>query len=96
MRWIYMTTLLIALGVASQTHAASGELIIVERDDCHWCHVWQREVGRTYHNTPAGRIAPLRRVDLYAAKPQDLSHINLGRFTRRSFCSTRPAMRSAA
>lgn len=69
------------LMVVSSHAVRAAELIVVERDDCHWCKVFDREVGNTYHQTPVGRIVPLRRVDLYAAKPADLAHISLGRFT---------------
>jgi hypothetical protein len=59
--------------------AAAAELVMVEQANCHWCHKWDAEVGTTYDQTPVGRIAPLRRVDLADPKPADLDHINLGR-----------------
>ena len=31
---------------------------------CPWCAKWDRELGRIYPQTPEGRRAPLRRVEL--------------------------------
>ena len=73
-------TVLLALTTGTgRTDAA--ELILVEQENCHWCHKWDAEIGTTYDSTPVGRIAPLRRVDIGFPKPADLAHINLGRAT---------------
>lgn len=63
------------------SHALAAELIMVEQENCHWCHKWDADIGTTYNSTPVGRIAPLRRVDIAHPKPADLAHVNLGRST---------------
>ena len=60
---------------------SAAELIMVEQENCHWCHKWDVDIGTTYDSTPVGRIAPLRRVDIADPKPADLAGINLGRAT---------------
>ena len=76
----FALTLLITVHAApGSSHAA--ELIMVEQENCHWCHKWDADVGTTYNRTPVGQIAPLRRVDIADPKPSDLAHINLGRAT---------------
>lgn len=50
-----------------------------ERDGCHWCKAWDEEVGEIYRKTPAGKIAPLRRVNLHDKIPEDLHFLK--RFT---------------
>jgi hypothetical protein len=48
--------------------AQATELVMFERDGCIWCVRWHREVGAVYAQTPEGRMAPLRRVDMGAAR----------------------------
>lgn len=70
-----------ALFAVQSAAAHAAELIMVEQENCHWCHKWDAEIGVTYDSTPVGRIAPLRRVDIADPKPADLAHIRLGRAT---------------
>ena len=79
-----LTLLLAALALiltAAPDRTQAAELIMVEQENCHWCHKWDAEIGTTYDSTPVGRIAPLRRVDIGLPIPADLAHINLGRAT---------------
>lgn len=46
-----------------------------ERQGCPYCRRWLAEVGPVYPKTAEGRVAPLRRVDLAASRPADLSAI---------------------
>lgn len=46
-----------------------------ETEGCPWCAAWDREVGVIYDKTDADRQAPLRRVDMDAARPPDLEQI---------------------
>lgn len=55
------------------SHAA--ELVMFETAGCIWCAAWNREVGGIYHKTEEGRVAPLRRVELYGPRPEDLRDI---------------------
>ena len=52
--------------------APALELIMVEQDGCHWCAVWNEEIGPIYPKTDEGRAAPLRRIDLHRPVPEDL------------------------
>ncbi|GJM00391.1 MAG: hypothetical protein DHS20C07_20700 [Methyloligella sp.] len=62
-------------GVFGGTRALAAELIMVEAGGCHWCEVWDEEIGVIYHRTSAGKIAPLRRVDLHKKLPEDLNFL---------------------
>lgn len=55
--------------------AGAAELVMFERRGCPWCLAWHREIGPIYPKTPEGRRAPLRRVDLDGARPNDLAGI---------------------
>ncbi len=61
--------------------ATAAELVMFEQDYCEWCEAWRREVGVVYDKTAEGRIAPLRRVNIFAKRPADLVHIKGIRFT---------------
>ena len=79
-----ITAFALALFIVAFTPArasANAELIMVDQKNCHWCRKWDAEIGVSYDTTPVGQIAPLRRIDLHERKPDDLSHINLGRAT---------------
>lgn len=49
------------------------EMVMVEQDGCAYCQRWDAEIGPVYPKTPEGALAPLRRVDLRAPVPDDLS-----------------------
>ncbi|ETX27258.1 hypothetical protein [Roseivivax isoporae] len=53
--------------------AADTALVMVEEDGCVWCARWDAEIAPAYPNTAEGRAAPLRRIDLRAPLPEDLS-----------------------
>ena len=53
----------------------AAELIMFGHEGCHWCEVWGEDVGVIYHKTPAGKLAPLRRVDLHGPLPEDLKSL---------------------
>ncbi len=65
-----LASLVLALGVALPALAA--ELVMVERQGCHWCERWNAEIAPIYPKTDEGRRAPLRRVDIKAL-PDDLA-----------------------
>ena len=68
---------LILLGVSAfgPSGLAAAELVMFESANCEWCEAWDNDVGVVYHKTPEGRLAPLRRVDLHAPRPDDLSDV---------------------
>lgn len=61
--------------------ASAAELIMMEQKACPWCERWHAEIGPIYPKTDEGKLAPLRRVDIHEALPDDLSHIRMERFT---------------
>lgn len=46
---------------------------MVEQDGCAYCARWNAEIAEIYPKTPEGAYAPLRRVDLRAPQPEDLT-----------------------
>jgi hypothetical protein len=66
-----------AWGAAAQ----AAELIVFERAKCVRCLVWEREIAPIYPKTDEGKRAPLRRVDLGAARPADLTDISDVKYT---------------
>ena len=49
-----------------QSSAQSGlTLIMFEQDGCHYCEVWDENIGVSYDKTREGRYAPLKKVDIH-------------------------------
>ena len=65
--------------IAAEAHAA--ELVLFERAGCAWCAAFDREIAPIYDKTDEGKRAPLRRVNLDAPPPADLSAIEVERLT---------------
>ena len=65
----------VATLAAGSAHAQAGpaELVMVEEVGCPWCARFDREIGPIYPKTSEARRAPLRRIDLRAPVPQDLT-----------------------
>jgi len=61
--------------------AWSAELIMLEQPGCVWCKRWNEEIGVAYPRTAEGQKAPLRRVDITEAWPEDLAGIARERLT---------------
>ena len=73
---------LAAVSLVFATAAAdAAELIMFESDTCTWCERFDAEIGPIYPKTPESRCAPLRRVDLHAPRPDDLTGIKGVLFT---------------
>ena len=64
---------------ASNVRAA--ELVMFTRAGCEWCAAFEREIAPVYGKTDEGKRAPLRRVELDAARPADLAFIEVERLT---------------
>ncbi len=64
---------LFALILPASACEPSMELVMVEQDGCAYCARWNAEIAEIYPKTPEGAYAPLRRVDLRAPMPEDLS-----------------------
>lgn len=62
---------LVLLSLASPAQAA--ELLMFREEGCPYCEQWDREIGDIYPRTSEAERAPLRRVDLHAPPPGDVS-----------------------
>jgi hypothetical protein len=56
---------------------ADTRLVMIEEEGCIWCARWNDEIAHIYPKTDAGKAAPLRRLDIHAPAPDDLT------FTRK-------------
>lgn len=72
---------LVALLLGAPETARAGELVVFERPGCAYCQKFERDVMPIYDKTEEGRRAPLRRVDLSAGVPQDMTLALPVRFT---------------
>ena len=59
----------------------AAELIMFEQDYCEWCERWNEEIGVVYAKTSEGKRAPLKRVNIHAPIPGDISFVRVERFT---------------
>jgi len=74
----------VVLGFMTVLYAAplrAAELVMFESDICEYCEMWHDELGAVYAKTDEGRRAPLRRVDIDANRPKDLSGLRGIRYT---------------
>lgn len=72
---------LVAVAGMARVPADAAELVMFEKAGCGWCEEWHRTIAPIYPKTAEGRIAPLRRVDLNAPRPDDLASIAVGPYT---------------
>ena len=63
----------VALFGLAGLRADAAELLMVEQPGCHWCEVWNDEIGGIYAKTDEGRLAPLLRLDLHDGIPDGLT-----------------------
>jgi hypothetical protein len=68
-RWLVALSPLPLLLVGMAAPAFAAELLMFETRSCPWCLRWKQEVGVAYPNTPEGKRAPVRSVDLHAGSP---------------------------
>ncbi|MFT5798694.1 MAG: hypothetical protein ACI84R_002762 [Candidatus Azotimanducaceae bacterium] len=61
--------------------AADTVLVMVEEQGCVWCERWNDEIAHIYPKTVEGKAAPLRRIDLHAPLPDDLTFSRSLHFT---------------
>jgi len=61
--------------VSASPAFSAGELVMFNSSYCDWCELWEQEVGVVYEKTSEARIAPVRRVDIHDARPDDLKWI---------------------
>ena len=63
------------------TAMADTVLVMVEEQGCVWCARWNDEIAPIYPKTKEGQAAPLRRIDLHASRPDDLTFARSLHFT---------------
>ena len=68
-------------GEVASGEARRVELVMFEQAGCHWCQIWDEQIGGIYHKTEEGQSAPLRRVDIHKPMPGGLSSIRKASFT---------------
>ena len=74
----------VAFAFAFAAHAAparADQLVMFQLKGCPFCRAWDTEIGRSYAKTDEAKRLPLRRVDVLAARPQDLRSIAKVRYT---------------
>ena len=69
------------LALIAGKQALALELVMIEQAECVYCDRFNKEIAPAYAKTPEGKRAPLRRVDLHAPWPDDLSQIKKEPFT---------------
>lgn len=69
------------LSVGASGEARSAQLLMLERQGCIWCDRFDAEIAPAYPHTAEGQRAPLRRVDVGGAWPDDLTGIAPERLT---------------
>lgn len=78
---VLLAALLLALVPTPGRPSLAAELLMLERPGCVWCERFDAEIAPAYPATEAGRIAPLRRVDLTEPWPEDLKDVAKERVT---------------
>lgn len=77
-QFIFNISILVASAVAA---AADTVLVMVEERGCIWCARWNEEISHIYPKTEEGMAAPLRRMDIHAARPDDITFTRSLNFT---------------
>ncbi|UWR27767.1 hypothetical protein K3757_07485 [Sulfitobacter sp. S223] len=70
-RSLFFGALVACLSVSAAL--ADVRLIMVEEEGCMWCARWNEEISEIYPKTAEGQAAPLRRIDIRAPSPDDLT-----------------------
>lgn len=71
----------LTLAIMSGQALAEASLVMAEEKGCIWCARWNDEIAPIYPKTEAGKAAPLRRIDIKADTPSDLTFARSLRFT---------------
>src|SRR5262249_22563407 len=61
--------------------ASAAELVMFSRVGCPYCAQFDSEIAPIYEKSDEGKVAPLRRVDIYAPIPPDLAAVTVERIT---------------
>lgn len=80
-RMIKLTAMAAVIACQLMAPAGAAELVMFEQAGCAWCARFNAEIAPGYAKSDEGRIAPLRRIDIHAPIPDDLTNITVERFT---------------
>lgn len=58
---------------ASAQPRVDAELLMFDDPGCPYCRRWHREVGEAYRNSPEGRAAPLRVLQVREPRPAGIT-----------------------
>lgn len=72
---------LMAVAGVAVSQVVAAELVMLEKPGCPWCARFNAEIAPAWPNTSEGKRAPLRRVDITQAWPDDLAGIQKEVFT---------------
>ena len=61
--------------------SSAAELVVLQQPGCAWCARFEAEIAPAWPKTAEGALAPLRRVDITDAWPEDLAGVSRERFT---------------
>ena len=73
MRPVLASLFVIGLMALPGVARAKMTLLMVEEDGCMWCARWDAEISEIYPKTTEGQTAPLRRIDIHQATPDDIT-----------------------
>lgn len=71
---VFVSLVAAGLGMNAKTGTAA-ELLMFDSKLCEWCDRWREEIGAVYPKTEEGEIAPLRTIDIHAARPRQYESI---------------------
>ncbi|MBN2907020.1 MAG: hypothetical protein JXJ18_09965 [Rhodobacteraceae bacterium] len=83
MKRVFTALLYAGIGVVALAGAARADLVLAmfERAGCAYCIMWDNEIGPIYPKTTEGEVAPLRKIDLLAKLPDDITLRSKPQFT---------------
>jgi len=75
-----ITLILLAL-VVTPSQVTAAELLMVEQPHCPYCDRFNEEIGGFYAKTDEGKRAPLVRLQMHEAWPEQYSKVKQASFT---------------
>ena len=81
LRMAFLAAIVAAASLFGSALSAETFLLMAEEDGCMWCARWNRDVAPAYPITAEGRAAPLRRIDIHAPVPDEITLKSSLRFT---------------
>ena len=73
--------LVVSAAVLSPVDARAAELLIFEQKACPFCEIFNLEIAPDYPQSRAGRLAPLRHVDIWESRTGGIEGLDPAVFT---------------